>query len=54
MSKLLVCGWFTTVLVYKFYVKVKKMSKIEISGIQTVMYENLVYMRYMRKLYKGV
>ncbi len=49
MSKILVCGWFITVLVYKWYVKVTKISKIENSGMQTCIFENLVYMSYTRK-----
>ncbi len=48
-KKILVCGWYMTVLVYKWYVKVTRMTKIENSGIQTGICGNLVYMRYTRK-----
>ncbi len=49
MSKIMVCGWYITVLVNKRYMKVTKVSEIEISGKQTVIYENLVYMKYTQK-----
>ncbi len=38
-----------TVLVYKWYVKVTKVTKIENSGIQTGICGNLLYERYMHK-----
>ncbi len=42
-------GWYMTVLVYKQYVKVSKMTKIKNSGIQTSICGNLVYEKYMNK-----
>ncbi len=49
MSKILVCGCYMTVLEYNQYVKVTKMTKMKNSGIQTIIYENLVFGRYKRK-----
>ncbi len=49
MKKILVCGWYITVLVYKWYVKVTRMTQIENSGIQTGIGGNLVYERYVNK-----
>ncbi len=43
MSEILVCGWYMTVLVYKRYVKVTKMTKIENSGIKIGICGNLVF-----------
>ncbi len=43
----LVCGWCATFLVFKWYVKVTKTSKIENSGSQTGICENLVHMVYI-------
>ncbi len=42
-------GWYMTVLVYKWYVEVMKMTKIGNSGTQTGMCGNMVYERYMNK-----
>ncbi len=49
VPEILVCGWYVTVLVYKQYVKVTKMAKIENSGIKTGICRNLIYERYMNK-----
>ncbi len=41
-EKILVCGWYMTILVYTWYVKVTRMTEIENSGIQTGICGNLV------------
>ncbi len=45
----LVCGWYMTVLVYKWSVNITKLTKIGNSGIQVSMYRNLVCGQYVTK-----
>ncbi len=49
MLTILVCCHYVTVLVYKQYMKITKMTKIEISGITTGKSGNLMYDLYVNK-----
>ncbi len=48
-SEILVRGWYMIVLIYKWYDKVMKITKIECYGIQTGICRNLVHECYMNK-----